>query len=111
MGIRTRSLRLAISLAVFFATFALPEIWTSQIPGRPVGARVAWASGTPDETLKPSPPPKAPPKSVREAASYAIMESSEGAIVKSGRTGRVAGVWTVRVAVFWATARVTLLRR
>jgi hypothetical protein len=111
MGIRSRSLRFAISLAVLFATAALPEVWTSQIPGRPAGPGLAWAGGTPDETLKPTPPPKAPPKPARATASYVRVAPSGGATVETGRAGRVVGAWSTRWTVTWASVRVWLLRR
>jgi len=66
MGLLPRLLRTAVLTLALFTLVSLPTLRSHRIPGSALTPSLAWAGGSPDETLKPpdSPPPgSTPPKS------------------------------------------------
>jgi hypothetical protein len=65
MSLLPRSSRVAVLALVLFSLISLPTLRIDRIPGNALTPSIAWAGGSPDETLKPSdgPPPTTPPKS------------------------------------------------
>ena len=107
MGLRLRSLRYGVIVFAFFAIAALPGTWTHQIPGSTLGPAIAWAGGTPDETLNPppTPPPPSGGKKSGDMARTATDLGSEVAAVKVGGTS-VGSRWVI----YWLALRATVLR-
>lgn len=53
MGLLPRVLRFAIGVTLLLALISLPTTRTHRIPGSALAPSVAWAGGSPDETLYP----------------------------------------------------------
>lgn len=108
MGIRARSLRIALSASMLLALTALPGAWFDQAPGNAIGTATAWAGGTPDETL--NPPPTPPKKSSSVGARWDRSTStSDAAITRSAYpTTRISRI--DRIKAIWTLLRVTTLR-
>lgn len=60
-----RVLRLAVLTLALLTLISLPTLRSDRNTGSALTPTIAWAGGSPDETLKPpdSPPPSTPPKS------------------------------------------------
>ena len=59
MGPLPRFAKIALASSFLFALTSLPAILPDRVPGSAIPPTVAWAGGTPDETLKPPTPPRA----------------------------------------------------
>lgn len=59
MGPLPRFAKIALASSFLFALTSLPAILPDRVPGSGTAPTVAWAGGTPDETLKPPVPPRA----------------------------------------------------
>lgn len=108
MGLRIRSLRLALLAATFIALTALPGAWLAQESGNAFGPATAWAGGTPDETL--NPPPTPPKKLGSSSQRYdPSISTSEAAVV--GRASRRTMITKFdRLMAVWTFVRATTLR-
>lgn len=79
MGLLPRLLRNAVLASALFTLISLPTLRSHRVPGSALTPTIAWAGGSPDETLKPpdSPPPSTtPPKS---ASSFRHGTTIDGA--------------------------------
>lgn len=56
MGPLPRFAKIAVASTFLLALTSLPATLEDRIPGNGVGPSIAWAGGSPDETLKPQPP-------------------------------------------------------
>ena len=54
-----RFAKVALASSFLFALTSLPAIFPDRVPGSGIAPSVAWAGGSPDETLKPPAPPRA----------------------------------------------------
>ena len=54
-----RFAKVALASSFLFAITSLPAILPDRVPGSGIAPTVAWAGGSPDETLKPPVPPRA----------------------------------------------------
>jgi hypothetical protein len=109
MGHRLRSLRYALLLSGLFAIAALPGLWSDQTPGSSFGPAIAWAGGTPDETLNPPPTPPTSGGGKKSSTDYGYATGStevatDAASVQS-TTDRPS-----RWSLFWLVIRSTVLR-
>ena len=59
MGPLPRYAKVALASTFLLAFISLPAILPDRIPGSAIAPTVAWAGGSPDETLKPPVPPRA----------------------------------------------------
>ena len=59
MGPIPRFAKIALASTFLLALTSLPAISPDRIPGSAIAPTVAWAGGSPDETLKPPVPPRA----------------------------------------------------
>jgi len=59
MGPLPRFARIALASSLLLALTSLPAIPANRVSGSGIAPTVAWASGSPDETLKPPTPPHA----------------------------------------------------
>jgi len=61
MSLLPRVSRLAVGILVLLTLISLPTLRSKRNPGSALTPSIAWAGGSPDETLKPpaDPPPKA----------------------------------------------------
>lgn len=59
MGPFPRYAKVALASTFLLAVTSLPAILPDRIPGSAIAPTVAWAGGSPDETLKPPVPPRA----------------------------------------------------
>ena len=59
MGPIPRFAKVALASTFLLALTSLPAILPDRIPGSAIAPTVAWAGGSPDETLKPPVPPRA----------------------------------------------------
>ena len=66
MGLLPRVLTIALGVTALLALLSLPSLRGDRTPGRALAPSVAWAGGSPDETL--NPPPIPPKKSSRIGA-------------------------------------------
>jgi hypothetical protein len=101
MGLRIRSIRLAIFAVLFVAMTAIPGAWYFQAPGTAFGPAISWAGGTPDETLHPQQTPtghRMYSLSPRDA-DHASADSRESAPTLSDR-----------LIALWTFVRATTLR-
>lgn len=57
MTLLPRPAKSAIILAALVTLIALPVVWTQQAPWHGIAPALSHAGGSPDETLKPPPPP------------------------------------------------------
>jgi hypothetical protein len=109
MGYRLRSLRYALLISVMFAIAALPGLWSNQTPGSTFGPAIAWAGGTPDETLNPppTPPTNGGGKKTSDGYGYAVgtTDVATDAAEVQGATDRPS-----RWSLFWLVIRSTVLR-
>ena len=81
MGSLPRFAKIALASSFLFALTSLPAILPDRVPGSGTAPTVAWAGGTPDETLKPPVPPRARSISDRkadldDAASWTSLRSA-----------------------------------
>ena len=58
MGPLPRFAKIALASALLIALASLPAVDSNRIPGSGISPTMAWAGGSPDETLKPPVPPK-----------------------------------------------------
>ena len=109
MGYRLRTLRYALLLSVLFAIAALPGFWSHQTPGSSFGPAIAWAGGTPDETLNPPPTPPTSGGGKKSSNDYGyVIGSTDGsgdAAALQATTERPS-----RWSLFWLIVRSTVLR-
>jgi hypothetical protein len=111
MGFRIRSLRLVTCILAFFAIAALPGLWSHQNPGSTLGPAIAWAGGTPDETLNPPPtPPQQTSKSGKSSTWYGYGSTIESDPTAARLDSAMAKSRTWTWNAFWLIARATLLR-
>lgn len=92
--------KIAVCAIVLLALISLPMLRVGRNPGSALAPSVAWAGGSPDETLKPpdSPPPPPPPSSAKAASFVAVG--------KDGGTLRLARLTlTQRWAIFFSVLR------
>ena len=59
MGPLPRFAKVALASTFLLALTSLPATLEDRIPGNGVAPTIAWAGGSPDETLKPPEPPRA----------------------------------------------------
>ena len=59
MGPLPRYAKIGLASTFLLAITSLPAILPDRIPGSAIAPTVAWAGGSPDETLKPPVPPRA----------------------------------------------------
>jgi hypothetical protein len=62
MGPLPRVCKVALGVLVLFALISLPSLRDHRTLGSALAPSVAWAGGSPDETLNPPPTPPPPPK-------------------------------------------------
>ncbi|HEU4334866.1 MAG TPA: hypothetical protein VFT32_10260 [Candidatus Eisenbacteria bacterium] len=109
MGYRLRSLRYALLISVLFAIAALPGLWSDQTPGSSFGPAIAWAGGTPDETLNPPPTPPPSGGGKKSSGDYGYATGS----TEVGTDAPAIQVTTDRPSrwgLIWLVIRSTVLR-
>jgi hypothetical protein len=77
MGLLPRAVRPALGVVVVLTLISLPTLRTQRIPGSALSPTVAWAGGSPDETLN---PPAVPPK---KSSAMRLGTTQVGAPVQS----------------------------
>ena len=85
MGLLPRVSKLAIGTAVVLALLSLPTLRTTRNLGSALAPSIAWAGGSPDETLKPNDSPTStttPPKAARFSR---LDVSTSGQVVGTAR--------------------------
>lgn len=65
MGLLPRVLKIAFGALVLLALISLPSLRSHRSLGSALTPSVAWAGGSPDETLNPPPTPPPPKKAMR----------------------------------------------
>ncbi|HSQ59384.1 MAG TPA: hypothetical protein VLT84_02955 [Acidobacteriota bacterium] len=96
-------------LSVLFAIAALPGFWNHQTPGSSIGPSIAWAGGTPDETLNPPPTPPPSGSGKKTSGEYAYgVPSTDGA--SDAATIRQTTDRSSRWSMIWLVIRSTVLR-
>jgi hypothetical protein len=108
MGLRLRALRYALFVLVFFAIAALPGSWNHQTPGSSHGPAVAWAGGTPDETL--NPPPTPPSGAGKKSSSNYAIGNGPTTVEPATDSVRSAADRGFRWDLAWLIIRTTVLR-
>ena len=108
MGLRVRSIRFALSVAMLFALTALPGVWFNQAPGNAIGTATAWAGGTPDETLNPPPTPPKKSSSIGMRWDYSTSTPETAITRGADRSTRISRI--DRIKAIWMLLRVTTLR-
>lgn len=101
MAILPRVSKLAIGTAVVLALFSLPTLRTARNLGSALAPSIAWAGGSPDETLKPSDNP--PPSQTRAAAITVDTRAMDAGAISSQRAGtRLTALqrWQIFYSVF-----------
>ena len=91
MGLLPRVFKLAVGALVLLALISLPTSRVDRNLGSALTPSIAWAGGSPDETLKPpvEPPPPATPPRVATfrygGTSYSTVERSKTRLDTIGR--------------------------
>jgi hypothetical protein len=93
---------------VFLAIAALPGSWSIQNPGSVTGPAIAWAGGTPDETLNPPPtPPSGSHVKSPKSGSYTTVPQGSPTLDTTGSAPSVRGTtWDA----IWRMIHATMLR-
>lgn len=102
MSLLPRSSRIAILALALLSLISLPTLRIDRNPGSALTPSIAWAGGSPDETLKPpdSPPTTTPPKSASITRSGST--SVDPAMVTHRSYTRLTALqrWQIFVSVF-----------
>lgn len=90
--------KIAVSTLVLLALISLPTLRAVRVPGSALTPSVAWAGGSPDETLKPpdTPPPPPPPT---KAAAITVV-GADGGMLRSFRGLTLLQRWAIFTSVF-----------
>ena len=102
MGLLPRVSKLAIGTAVALALLSLPTLRTTRNLGSAFAPSVAWAGGSPDETLKPNDTPTS--TTTPKAAAFSRLDTRTGrAVIGTERAGtRLTALqrWEIFFSVF-----------
>ena len=109
MGYRFRSFRCALFFSLLFAIAALPGLWSDQTPGSTFGPAIAWAGGTPDETLSPPPTPPTGGGGKKSSSDYGYAISSPNVAPEEAAVQTTTDQPS-RWSLFWLVIRSTVLR-
>jgi len=92
--------KIAVSTLVLLALISLPTLRAVRVQGSALTPSVAWAGGSPDETLKPpdTPPPPPPPSATKAAAITAV--GADGGMLRSFRGLTLLQRWAIFTSVF-----------
>lgn len=98
-----RVLRLAVLTLALLTLISLPTLRAQRNPGSALTPSIAWAGGSPDETLKP--PDQPPPSTPLKASSVTRLGTSSTDAVRVGvdrRYTRLTALqrWQIFVSVF-----------
>jgi hypothetical protein len=95
MGLLPRVSRFALGVLVVLALTSLPALRFDRIPGCALSPQIAWAGGSPDETLNPKKAPTMQPGFVAPTGSIAVGVSD----VQRPGTARIKR-WEIYYRVF-----------
>lgn len=82
MGPLPRFAKVALASTFLLALTSLPATLDDRIPGNGVVPTIAWAGGSPDETLKPQPPRARQISDVHEHDAAASWKSLRSAVAR-----------------------------
>ena len=103
MGLLPRVSKLAIGIAVALALLSLPTLRTTRNLGSALAPSVAWAGGSPDETLKPNDTPTSTTTTPKAAAFSRLDTRASGPVIGTERAGtRLTALqrWEIFFSVF-----------
>ncbi|MGE5178457.1 MAG: hypothetical protein ACM3PF_05100 [Bacteroidota bacterium] len=102
MGLLPRVSKLAIGTAVALALLSLPTLRTTRNLGSALAPSIAWAGGSPDETLKPNDTPTT--TTTPKAAVFSRLDTrTSGPVIGTERAGtRLTALqrWEIFFSVF-----------
>jgi hypothetical protein len=100
-----RGSKLAVLTLAFLTLISLPTLRAHRNPGNALTPSIAWAGGSPDETLKP--PDTPPPPSKSPSISHLGTTGTEARTLGTQRVAtRLTALqrWHIFVSVFWTFA-------
>lgn len=106
MGLLPRVSKVAVLVITLFALISLPSIRAdvdrSWIPGSAFTPTIAWAGGSPDETLKPPDSPPPPTSTPRTTAAHITSLTTESASSTRTSLTKLTALqrWHIFVSVF-----------
>ena len=105
---------LVLTLLALIALPALPVSWSSRAPWSAVGPTLAWAGGSPDETLGSNPGSSAssqPPKKAKRATDLDSERFASPVAVQSWQYGSKSAKWTRSLwTVLWRVSLASTVR-
>jgi hypothetical protein len=104
MGLLPRISKIALAVTLLLALTSLPALRTNRILGSALTPVLAWAGGSPDETLAPEPAPP-PPKKASSIEPTIAADSNSGTQNLGAAFGRLKGAdrWELLVRIYFMT--------